>query len=475
MVFKSRPIGRRTMLRGMLAGSSFAVGLPILEAMLDTHGVAYADGSPLQPFFMCYSWGSGVGNLRDTFDHWTPSGEGDQWELSENLAPLAPHEDYVTPLTNLRVLGPGSHHEMRATVFSGQFRRRDEYNNNGAYQSMGSDRPSVDQLIGDRLAERPDAPPIHSLVLGMSAVGRHYNGMHRGHSFSWGGGFDLRSPETSPEAIYQQLFSGFSPDPNDGGLTPEAEVELGALDAILSSANRLRDRVGAADRQRLDQHLEGLYETEQAISELAELSCQLPPQPDGDFGPDGASVEPLQLKNVAFSKLIAQAFACGITRSIHYMFCGMQADPVVADVGARDGLHLLTHNDLNGSQNSQPEMIDAVSNYIIARLADTLTELRAIPVGGGNLLDHACIMVASEMMDGRTHSASDGVPLLLIGGGGGRLRAGYHYRAPGDGDDPRRNVSRALLTIYDVMGIDETHIEGGEAQDASDPIDEVLI
>lgn len=475
MGFKSRAIGRRTMLRGMVAGTSFAVGLPILEAMLDTHGLAYADGSAIEPFFMCYSWGSGVGNLRNTFDHWTPTGTGNDWQLSENLAPLERHKDYVTPLSNLRVIGPGSHHQMRATVFSGQYRQRDEYNGNGAYQGMGSDLPSVDQRIGDHIQEREGAPPFHSLVLGMSAVGRHYNGVHRGHSFSWGAGFDLRTPETSPHAIYQQLFSGFSPDPDKGGLTPEAEVELAALDAVLESAHRLRSRVGTADRQRIDAHLEGLYETEQAISELAEISCQLPPMPEGEFGPDGASVEPLALKNTAFSKLIAQAFACGLTRSIHYMFCGMQTDPVIADVGARDGFHLLTHNDLNGSETSQPEMIDAVATYLIDRLADTLDELRAIPVGGGNLLDYACIMAASEMMDGRTHSAQDGVPVLLIGGAGGRLRTGYHYRAPGEGEASSRNVSNALLTVYQAMGLDETAIEGGEAQDAAGPIDDVLL
>jgi uncharacterized protein DUF1552 len=468
-------IDRRTLLKGIVAGTSFTVGLPILEAMLDVHGEAYAGGAPIEPVFLSYTWGSGVGNFDGLFDRWTPSGVGDTWELSPELAALAPHKDYVTALTNMRPYVTGGHHELRATVFSGQHLLNEAYNANGAYQGLGSDRASIDQYIADRLRDNGDTSPFHSLVLSMSSVGRHYAGIGRGHSFSWGEGFVLLSPETSPAALYQQLFSGFSPDPGQGGLSAESEVELRALDAVLASANRLRSRVSMHDRIRLDAHLDALYETEHAIQQLAEIDCALPVAPKGDYPPDGASVEPLVEKNIAFSKLIAQAFSCGLTRSIQYMFCGMQADPVIGAVGATDGMHLLTHDDLSGSEASQPEMIDKVATYIIERLADTLTELRAVQIGGGNLLDHACIMVASEMMDGRGHNASQGTPLLLIGKAGGRLRTDYHYRPADDAASTVRNTSNVLLTAMQAMGLDDTTIDGGLAESPSGPIDELLL
>jgi hypothetical protein len=468
-------IGRRTFLRGAVAGSSFAVGLPILEAMLDAHGEAYAGGAPIEPVFMCYSWGSGVGNFSDLYDNWTPTGVGADWTLSPELMPLAPHKEYVTALSNMRPYVAGSHHELRATVFSGQHLVNDAYNGNGAYQGLGSDRASIDQYIADQLVAQGHITPFPSLVLSMSDVGRHYNPIGRGHSFSWGEGFVLLTPETSPMALYEQLFSGFSPDPGLGGLTPDNEVELAALDAVLASANRLRPRLSAYDKERLDAHLEGLYETENAIQQLAEITCELPPQPVGDYGPDNASIEPLIEKNIAFSKLIAQALSCGLTRSVQYMFCGMQADPVVGDVGATDGLHLLTHNDLSGTEASQPDMIDNVATYIMARLADLLTELRAVTIADGNLLDHACIMVASEMMDGRHHSANEGTPMLLIGKAGGRLRGDYHYRPAADAPSTVRNTSNVLLTAMRAMGLEDTTIDGGLAEDPGGPIDEILI
>ena len=40
-------MNRRTMLRGILGGAGAAIALPTLEAMLDTHGAAYADGTGL--------------------------------------------------------------------------------------------------------------------------------------------------------------------------------------------------------------------------------------------------------------------------------------------------------------------------------------------------------------------------------------------------------------------------------------------
>jgi Protein of unknown function (DUF1552) len=466
------PLNRRTFLRGL---GGVTVGLPILEAMLDAHGEAYAGGAPIEPVFMIYSWGSGVGNFDDLFDNWTPTGVGADWTLSPELAALAPHKPYVTALSNLRPYVTGGHHELRATVFSGQMRVDPAYDANGAYESIGSDRASIDQYIADRLVEQGDDSPFASLVLSLSSVGLHYGGAGRGLSFSWGAGYQLLSPETSPLALYQLLFAGFSPDPSLGGLSAQSEVELHALDAVLASANRLRSRVSAFDRARIDAHLEALYETEHAIEQLAGITCEVPLEPTGDYPPNDAFVEPLVEKNAAFAKLIAQALSCGLTRSIHYMFGGMQADTVIADVGATDGMHLLSHNDLTGTQVSQPEMIDKVATYVIDRLADVLNEMAAVTVADGNLLDHACIMVASEMMDGRYHGAEPGTPLLLIGKAGGRLRTDYHYQPDLDAPSTVRNTANVLLTAMQAMGIDETTIDGGLAESPGGPIEELLL
>ena len=44
---KRYQLSRRTMLRGAAGGTTVALALPLLEAMLNTHGTAMADGTDL--------------------------------------------------------------------------------------------------------------------------------------------------------------------------------------------------------------------------------------------------------------------------------------------------------------------------------------------------------------------------------------------------------------------------------------------
>ncbi len=81
---------RRTFLRGAIAGATAAVGLPLLEAMLDDHGEALADGTPLPTRFVTWFFGNGV-----ILPRFEPAATGANYPLSEELQPLADVRDYV--------------------------------------------------------------------------------------------------------------------------------------------------------------------------------------------------------------------------------------------------------------------------------------------------------------------------------------------------------------------------------------------
>ena len=53
-------LNRRAALRGMIGGSLVMVGLPTLEAMLNTHGTAYAGGGALPLRFISFYWADGI-------------------------------------------------------------------------------------------------------------------------------------------------------------------------------------------------------------------------------------------------------------------------------------------------------------------------------------------------------------------------------------------------------------------------------
>src|SRR5262245_38450036 len=90
-------LSRRTLLKGLGA----AVALPTLEAMLNTHGTAYASGGALPKRFATFFFGNGV-----VLDRWRPSGTGPSWQLSPALVPLSAVKDYVSVVTGYQVKIP---------------------------------------------------------------------------------------------------------------------------------------------------------------------------------------------------------------------------------------------------------------------------------------------------------------------------------------------------------------------------------
>ena len=74
---------RRRFLRGAFTtGGLVTVGLPALE--LFAPRVARASDSLFPQRFGLFFWGNG-----NRPEQWTPTGEGDTWSVSEELAPLA--------------------------------------------------------------------------------------------------------------------------------------------------------------------------------------------------------------------------------------------------------------------------------------------------------------------------------------------------------------------------------------------------
>ena len=83
---------RRTFLRGVLGGASLSLGLPAFEAFLNANGTAWADGAPLPLRFGTWFWGCGMNPSR-----WNPTsaGLGPDWELTTELAPVAPIREHL--------------------------------------------------------------------------------------------------------------------------------------------------------------------------------------------------------------------------------------------------------------------------------------------------------------------------------------------------------------------------------------------
>ena len=115
-----RDLTRRTLLRGILGGAAVTLALPLWSAFSTPTEAPMrirVIGLPMR--FGLFTWGNGV-----VPERWVPSkqGSGDEWELSDELAPLAPHKEHITVITGLNVpfSGEGEPHFETACRFMGE-------------------------------------------------------------------------------------------------------------------------------------------------------------------------------------------------------------------------------------------------------------------------------------------------------------------------------------------------------------------
>src|SRR5882724_614358 len=137
----SSKISRRTVLRGVLAGTAVSVGLPPLEAMFNGNGTAYAAGNALPKRLGVFFWGNGV-----KVDRWLPMGTGAVWTPNVEMAPLAAVKEYVSVVSGMQVLTghEQGHHAGAVGILSGA--PMVVQPTNGAPFRSTFSAPSIDQV-----------------------------------------------------------------------------------------------------------------------------------------------------------------------------------------------------------------------------------------------------------------------------------------------------------------------------------------
>src|SRR5580704_3997406 len=152
------PLSRRRLLKG----AAFAIGLPPLEAMFDSKGIAYAAepaarlvASPPESRFVLWFNGNGV-----VEKFWIPTETGSDFQVTPCLAPLAPFRNDVHVITGLdnpsaRMPGPGNdHHRSMSSLVSGT-----------SFTGRGAGGPSIDQVIASKIGGETR---FRSLQIGVS-------------------------------------------------------------------------------------------------------------------------------------------------------------------------------------------------------------------------------------------------------------------------------------------------------------------
>lgn len=415
---------RRTLLRGLLGGAAVTVGLPPLEAFFDVNGTAYADGCSLPRRFGMFFWGNG-----HLPNFWIPQGEGAgaAWELPPILAPLANVKEAVTLVTGMEVKVLNRYpHGSGVTGFLTGLPPVDLGGSDFTFAG-----PTIDQVIAQEIG---GDTRFRSLQSGVRGTGDSYTGPN------------AQNPtETSSYALFERIFgAGFTAPGEEPIFDPKLGLRRSVLDAVMADSAALRTRVSASDASRLDQHLTGIRELELRLARMEEdppdlAACSRPDAPAEDF-PDLDGRPQMSAINRAMCDLLAMALACDQTRVFGHYFSGRVSNLLYP--GADAGHHQLTHDE----PGEQPQTL-AILLQIMEEFAYLLERLRAVDEGEGTLLDHCIVLGTSEQGDGRTHSLEE-FPIVLAGGGCGRLARDLHYRSFDGG-----NAGRVMLSILRAMGI----------------------
>jgi hypothetical protein len=440
---------RRQVLRGALCGIPVAIGLPILEAALNSSGTAFADGEALPRRFGIFFWGNGRGVVAS---RWTPASTGASWAPSPQLAPLADYKKYVNVVTGARVRiskSPQGHHKGAVGILSGNdFVTQPA--GNAPFRSTYA-TPSIDQVIAKGLNA---GTPFRSLEIGISQ--RVIKGEGSTLQFlSHNGPDSANPPEYDPVKLFDRIFTGTqTPVPDPGLGNALIEMEKSVLDSVTADLNSLKSRVGARDRARLDQHAQNIRDIEARLKPGTVGTapvCATPVRP----GPlaQNPRGEPLVERMKAMSELVALALACDRTRVFSIMFSGGAANHVLHPIDLTRGHHELSHE----GQGAQ-DQIDRSTIFTMEQLAVLLKALDGATEGDGTLLRQTAILASSDTSDGAAHSVND-YPVLVAGAGGGFFKSpGIHHVARD------ANTSTVLLSLVRAMGINATEFGGGDGR-----------
>jgi len=433
-------INRRTMLRGLVGGAIASVGLPTLDAMLNGNGTAFADGPPIPVRFITWFFGNGV-----VLNRWVPGGirnpiTGADYPLSPALAPFANVRDYLSVASGFhnKCAQQITHHEGM-TVFSGHT-MTDVGQGQGFFSNARG--ATVDQVVANQIGSLTTIPSVQMGVINQISMADYGTTMH---NLSHKGHLAPLPAIKNPLQIFESFASLFTPQ-NDAS----KPVRLGVADAVLEDFKALKMRLGKADNIRMDAHMQGLVELETKIKALPPV-CMLPGKPTETSD----DVNGITAVNSALGDLLAFAFACDVTRVASFLFGGGASEAGFTEIGLTSQ-HSLSHgHSTNALDPGAPPYMESgdVNDmhkgvvYQMQKLAYLVEKLKSTPdAAGGNLLDNTVIFASSDCSEGFSHDIHD-QPMLLIGGGGGRLKhPGIHVRGTND-----RNASDVALTAIQAV------------------------
>lgn len=426
MIVTKKALPRRAFLRGTGA----ALSLPLLDAMVPAlTALSRTAAQPVRRLgFVYVPMGSDI-------SRWTPPAGPELKALSPSLASIAPVKDRVTVITNLELKNsyPGTHATSNAGFLSAA---KAKWTESTDYH-LGT---TVDQIAARRIGQETRLPSLELAMDLISMVGQCDNGFAcvYQNNLSWASPTTPLPAEAHPRLVFERLFGA-------GGSAEERRAALGRqaslLDWVKDDIERLQAELGSQDRARLTEYLDTVREVERRIQK-AEANAAEGALPDLDR-PAGVPEKYGDHARLMFD-LQALALQADVTRVITFQLARETSNRTYPEAGVSEAHHPLTHH---GNNPEKIAKVAKINGFHVSLFAAFLEKLAATPDGDGSLLDHTLYLYGSGMGNPNVHDHTN-LPILVAGGGAGRLRGGRHieYAEP----TPLANLH---LTLLEKAGI----------------------
>jgi hypothetical protein len=440
-------IKRRQFMSSTLRAVGASVALPILDCMLTDSGTAFASSGERIPVrFGTWVWG--CGHIPEL---WIPQTEGPLTTLPSHIQSLEPYKKDLAILSGFDVKLDGVPNKPHITGCLG-------LRTGVPVPNEEVKAPTLDVLIADIIGQQTR---FKSIEVSTSGVQK---------SYSYRAAAAPNPSEISPIDLYQRIFGTGFQDPNQQHFSPDPSLMIrrSVLSEVGEQRRKIMKTVGANDRARLDEYFTGLRQLEQQL--LIQLQ---PPARVENF------VLPNEPQNIVLDSemgtvlhnhkimagLIARALQCNQTSVFNVLLSDTTSN--LRRPGQTTTHHTLTHEEPVDKVLGYQKDVAWFAEQSMYAWRDMLDALAEIPEGDGRLLDNCLVLAHSDCSIAKSH-AVEGIPMMIAGSAGGRVRTGFHLKGNADA------VTRVGLTLQQLMGV-ETEYWGVMSMRTNKPITELII
>lgn len=352
-------------------------------------------------------------------------------ELPFSLEPVKPWKDKMTILQGLsgKVAGGGHSNNFQAL---GAF---------GAGRSQGESKAIHDATVDGALAQQLGGIFPH---LGLGISKRLQNNVV--YSISAIGPNKPLPIMVKPDQAFGTLFGSVA----GGSAKQDFVARRNLLDFIREDVKRVENSLAGPERGQLSAYLDAFNSLNDRQSRLNEIEHTLREHAPVTNDKYTSEVETDRLD--AQFDLGAAALIAGLTNVLTISSAAgiRDFDICFTGLGLTKGKH---HTGHGGGQNGMDwaGVYDLIRRFHFDLIARLCKKLELIPEGDGTMLDNTVIVYLSDGAESH-HSRCWEWPFVVIGDGGGKLKAGRYLDYPAYGYLGHRTTANFYTTLLNIAG-----------------------